>query len=168
MIDRNVIFGGRQVGKTYTIMQEINEWIVKGRRAEILVVFPTAEYVHWWSRMWQYHFHNTPMPEYITINNRLKVRGRFFSKVYVEDVDMYEHGIYDERLREIEVSLRTPLNDEEFVFTSSPIVLNQLPTPESVRMEYDQGLRRKAEWDRHMKVRMMLSQKIREFGRGRT
>lgn len=120
-----MIFSGRQAGKTYTIMNEIHDLIVAGRRAEVLIVFPNMTYLHWWTRMWESMFPHIPMPKYVSIGNTMSVRGLRVAKIYVEDIDGYENGIYDERFNNIWPALFSALNDEEVVFTCSPFPLNQ-------------------------------------------
>lgn len=126
MIDFNVIQNGRGGGKTYDIMTEIGNLVVAGRRPEILIVFPAINYLHFWSGEWRRRFGGMPMPEYVAINNTLKIRGREFSKIYVEDINTYEDGIYDQRL---EMSVFPYIygvhGDCEVVFTSSQIPTNQ-------------------------------------------
>lgn len=125
MIEHNVILNGRGSGKTWTIMNEMHELILAGRRAELLVVFPDVHYLSWWRNMWDGLFPQVPMPRYISINNRVRVRGLQVAKIYVEDIDGYEQGIWDERFRDIWPCLFSPFNDEEVVFTSSWLPLNQ-------------------------------------------
>lgn len=125
MIEFNVIQSGRREGKTHTIMTEIHEWIVAGRLAEILIVFPAQNWVYWWTREWQSRFPYVPMPKYVTLTNTMSVRGARFSKIYVEDVDGIESGIYNPKLLDIYPCLLSPLGDEEVIFTCSPLELNQ-------------------------------------------
>lgn len=120
----NVVLNGWGKGKTYEIMSEIHDLIIAGRGSEILVVFPTLDYLHWWTRAWQDRFPQIPMVDYVSVTNTLKLRGRFYTKIYVEDIDLYDEGIYDERLIGITVSLRSHSNDEELVLTCSPTVLS--------------------------------------------
>ena len=125
MTEFNVIFNGRQMGKTYTIMTEIHDLIVAGRATEVLIVFPAVNWVHWWVREWQSRFPFVPMVDYTTINNNLNVRGKRYSKIYVEDVGNIDDGVHNNRLEDIFMTLLSPFNDEEVVFTCSPIELNQ-------------------------------------------
>ena len=125
MIEFNVIQSPRQGGKTYTIMTEIHDWIVAGRLAEILIVFPAQNWVYWWTREWQSRFPYVPMPKYVTVNNTMSVRGARYSKIYVEDITSIEDGIYHPKLLDIWPCLLSPLDDEEVIFTCSPLELNQ-------------------------------------------
>jgi len=120
----NVIQSNRGEGKTYQIMTEINELVVQQRRQDVMVVFPDVRYAYWWISAWRNRFGSTPPPDYITVQNRLKLRGRRLAKVYVEDVDTLESGIYDDLFAEIEPSMWSAHGDVEVVVTSSPIALN--------------------------------------------
>lgn len=124
MIQFNVITNGRAGGKTWTIMHEMHDLILAGRRADVLVVFPNMSYLSWWRGMWEDLFPQIPMPRYISINNRERVRGLQVAKIYVEDIDTYENGIWDQRFYDIWPALRSAHNDEEVVFTSSWLDLN--------------------------------------------
>lgn len=125
MTEYNIILSARQSGKTYRLMTEIHEMIVAGRYGEVLVVFPAHNWAHWWVRAWQDRFPWVPIPEHISINNTLNVRGRRLAKVYVEDVDQIQDGIYNERFNDIWPALVSPFGDEEVVFTSSLLDINQ-------------------------------------------
>ena len=120
----NIIQAGRGAGKTYTMMTEINELITQQRRQEILVVFPDHHYVYWWVGEWRRRFGSTPPPEYITVANRLKLRGRRVAKVYVEDVDQIPDGIYNDVFKEIAPAMWSALDDAEIICTSSWIGMN--------------------------------------------
>lgn len=120
----NIIQGGRGSGKTYTIMTEINELIVQQRRPEIIVVFPHHHYVYWWLGEWRRRFGSTPPPDYVTVSNRLKLRGRQLAKVYVEDINEIPDGIHNEIFDELRLNLRSPLGDNEIVCTSGWILSN--------------------------------------------
>lgn len=124
MIERNVILGGRGSGKTYRIMTEIHELLTTGQRPEVLVVFPTLDYLHWWVRMWQDRFPHIQPPDYVSIASMHRIRGRRFSKVYVEDVDSVRDGIYNEAFRDIEIAIAHS-EDPEITFVSNWILENQ-------------------------------------------
>jgi hypothetical protein len=125
----NIIQRGRGGGKTYAIMTEINDLITQQRRQEILVVFPDHHYVYWWVGEWRRRFGSTPPPEYITVANRLKLRGRRVAKVYVEDVDQIPDGIYNDVFREIAPAMWSAFDDAEIICTSSWIGMNQITHP---------------------------------------
>lgn len=119
-----VIQNGRRGGKSNEVMGEIHELIVAGRGSEVLVVFPDQRQAYHWVREWHDVFPHLTAPEYTTINNMLKVRGMQLSKVFIENVEDYEHGIYEPKLDYLWPCLRSAFNDEEIVFTSSPTELN--------------------------------------------
>lgn len=123
MIERSVIVAGRQCGKTYTMMSMIHDLIVEGKRSEILVVFPAANSVHSWIRMWQDRFPFLPMVEYTTSQNLLKIRGAQFGTIFVEDVDYYSEGIYDPKL--IELEYHCLRSESEIIYSCSPLNINQ-------------------------------------------
>lgn len=112
-------------GKSNEVMGEVHELIVAGRASEILLVFSDKQQAYQWVREWQDVFPFVPAPDYVTINNMLNVRGKQVSRVFIENVEMYENGIYEEKLEWLWPCLRSPLNDEQIVFTSSPLELNQ-------------------------------------------
>lgn len=126
MIEASVYLGGRGGGKTYAMLTEINELIVQGRRSEIVVVLKDPPALHWFTRVWYERFPTIEMPEYILITNRLKLRGKRLGKVFVENVELYEDGIYDERIVELFIGMTGALHDDpEIVFTSGWLELNQ-------------------------------------------
>ena len=98
MIQREIIFGGRGCGKTYQIMTEIHELIRDGKRADILVIFPTMNYLHWWTREWQNRFPHVPMVSYTSMQAMDRVRGRRVKFVFIEDIGESDDGIYSEKL----------------------------------------------------------------------
>lgn len=119
-----VIQNGRRGGKSNEVMGEVHELIVAGRASEVLIVFPDQRQAYHWIREWHDVFPYVPVPEYTTINNMLKVRGMRLSKVFIENVEDYENGIYEPKLDYLWPCLLSPFNDEEIVFTSSPTDLN--------------------------------------------
>lgn len=150
MTEYNVIFAGRGVGKTTKIMEEIHNLILAGRHSEIVVVFPTLDRAYFWVRAWHSRYGAVAPPMHVSASNLLKLRGKIISKVYVEDVDSYEHGIYDEKLQEVRIGLRSVLGDDEVVFTCSPLELNQRshsrtiqPSPQEVAAKWLRERRRK-------------------------
>ena len=96
-----ILTGGRQSGKTYTIMQEIHNLILEGLRPSILLVFMYLSSAEDWLAMWNRLFPQQPMPQYTTIENRLGIRGRTFEYVYIEHVESLAEGVYDPRIGEI-------------------------------------------------------------------
>lgn len=137
-----IIQRGRGGGKTYDIMTEAHAFLIA--RESVLIVLPNIRAVEYWFAEWNKRFPYATRPEYITIDNRLRIRGRNYHHVYVENVSDYEYGIWDERLFDVRISART------MTFTSSP---NTLPpfrdytpppaTPEAIKRRFFDGLRRK-------------------------
>lgn len=102
-------------------MQEIKEAIVAGTApSEIAVVLPDSSHIHWWTRMWQDLMGTSVRPPEIMVytNAGFRLRSARLKKLYIEDINEYEEGIYDPRIIEI-----LPVA-EEVVFTSSWILLN--------------------------------------------
>lgn len=98
MIDRQIIYGGRGSGKTYKMMTEIYELAKSGERSDILVIFPSMNYLHFWQREWERRFPYVPMVAYTSLQAMDRVRNRTFKYVYVEDIDEQSGGIYDDKL----------------------------------------------------------------------
>lgn len=98
MIDKQIIFAGRGGGKTYKIMTEIHDLIKAGERSDIVVVFPTMNYLHWWAREWQDRFPFVAMPFYTSMVAMERVRGLRFKHAYIEDIDKDPEGIYSEKI----------------------------------------------------------------------
>lgn len=115
----SVIFNGRRSGKTWTIMDEIRDLGVQNRTAEVLVVVPNAQRSDWWIREWRSRFPALTPPRVISIQNTLPVRGYRFERVYVEDIDIAEEGIYEPKLFDIWPCL-VEAREPEIVFTCSP------------------------------------------------
>lgn len=157
MIEYNVILRGRGGGKTWTIMHEMHDLILAGRATDILVVFPDTNYLIWWRRMWSELFPQVPMPRYISIQRCERVRGLQVVKIYVEDIDGYEDGIYDQRFEYIWPCLRSPLGDEEVIFTSGWLVLNQRSHSKTIHRTAKQVAQ---EWLREKRRRKQLEDEI--------
>lgn len=146
MIPAFVVQNNRQLGKTERIMHEIHEFMLAGRRRDVLVVLPAMSHLYFWKASWDSLFPQMPMPDYVTMTSRERVRGRQFAKIYVEDIDTYQEGIYDPALWDLWPALRSPHGGEEVVFTSSTISLNQkshnvVHTPASLKQRYLRGRR---------------------------
>jgi hypothetical protein len=124
MIERTIIQRGRGCGKTYALMGMIHDEIVAGRRGELILVLPQMPHLHWWTREWENRFPRVPFPAYTHINSMERVRGRRFRKVYVDDVDLLDDGIYNDKLQYLYPSLAA-YDDAEIVYTASPIPENQ-------------------------------------------
>lgn len=122
MIERNVIFNGRGGGKTYTIMTEMHELIVQGRRSDILVIFSTLDMAYWFKREWEYRFPHVQMPRYTSINAMDRVRGLRVAKVYVENIEQIPDGIYNEKLNWV-LPCFVDAVDPEIIFTCHPTEL---------------------------------------------
>ncbi len=123
-----MIMSGRQLGKTYAVMTEIQAHIVAGiPPSEILVVLPQTRQIHYWTRAWEARFGpSIRIPVIASFSSAIPRAGnRMFRKMYIEDVDLYDDGIYERNLENIFYSLRSPFGDEEVVFTSSLLAVNQ-------------------------------------------
>lgn len=107
----------RQNGKTYDMMSEIHEHIVNGSRQSILVVLGDMREVQFFADQWALRFPRLPRPDYVNLHNTLRIRGRQYEHVYVENVDLLDDGIYDERLQTITVGIPP---GGTITFTSSP------------------------------------------------
>jgi hypothetical protein len=115
--------GLRQSGKTHAVMQILHDQYLRGRYAETVVVFPSADYLRWWMEMWRRRFPHTPVPPYVIIGNLLPVRGRLISLAVVEDVHLLADGIWDPRIETL-LSSMVFSQDSEILFTASPNHLN--------------------------------------------
>lgn len=124
MIERTFIQNGRGTGKTYTLMSLVREQISETGHDSVVVVLPDHSYKRWWFREWRARFGTVvPLPFSVVSDNLLPLRGRFgLVKAYVEDIDTYEDGIYDERLHNLILSL---VEGGEILFTSGRNTLNQ-------------------------------------------
>lgn len=118
MIERNVIFGPRQSGKTYAIMTDIHDRIISGERSDVLVVFPAMSHLTWWRDEWNKRFPHLPMPDYTSMNAMERVRGKRVKHVYVEDIDSDGDGIYADKLTWLYPCI---IGDGSITFTCSPI-----------------------------------------------
>lgn len=164
MVEHNVILGGRQSGKTWRIMHEIHDLIVAGQvKDSIVVVFPSLDQAYFWVRTWHDLFGTMQPPIYVTINNRLKLRGRILARIYVENVEHYDDGIYDERLQELQIGLHSVLGDEEVIYTSGWLPLNQRShsktvkrSPQEIAEEWLNKKRRMKQLEDEMMVAHML------------
>ena len=144
--------GGRQSGKTYTIMQEIHNLILEGLRPTILLVFVTASQAAYWQAQWNLLFPHLPMPRYVTVENRLGARGFTFSNVYIENVNLLDEGIYDNRLMEIGTSVKP---EGSITFTYSPTALSNRSHSRTVTKEnllVSMAQKRRFDWLRSKSV----------------
>ena len=128
MIEREIIFARRGGGKTYKIMTEIHDLIRSGSRADVLVIFPTMSYLHWWTREWEERFPHVPMVAYTALTAMDRVRGRTFKNVYVEDIIMDDEGINSTKLTWLYPCLK---GEGTITFTVRPIEINQRSHSES-------------------------------------
>lgn len=104
------------MGKTTLIMDEIHELAVQNRTQEVLVVVHDARHGQWWENVWRDKYPALRPPRIMSIQNTLPIRGRRFEKIYVEDVDVQEDGIYSVKLRDVLPAL-VFARDPELIFT---------------------------------------------------
>ena len=116
----SVIFNSRAGGKTTALMEEIHDYAVQNRQAEIVVVCSTRSQADWWLLRWRDKYPALRPPRVVSMQNVLPVRGLRFEKVYFEDIDMDLEGIYSERVRDVLTTL-VEARDPEVVFTCSPL-----------------------------------------------
>lgn len=116
----SVVFRPRGMGKTTLIMDEIHELAVQNRTQEVLVVVHDARHGQWWENVWRDKYPALRPPRIMSIQNTLPIRGRRFEKIYVEDVDVQEDGIYSVKLRDVLPAL-VFARDPELIFTCSPL-----------------------------------------------
>lgn len=115
----------RGMGKTYTAMSLIQEFIVSGAGGptEVCVVVPDHRQIFFWTREWQSRFPGLAVPQILSIQSADRVRGKRFKFLVVEDVDILDDGWNDERLHSF---FHTVLTDD-VLFTASNIPSNQKP-----------------------------------------
>lgn len=159
MIDKQIIFGGRQSGKTYTIMNEIHDLIRVGERDNILVVFPMMSYLHWWTRAWQHLFPHVPMVRYTSMQAMERVRGLRVKHVFIEDIDHDADGIYSPRLDWLYPAIS---GDGTITFTCSTTVLgdrshSKSKTPAEIRKETLLKMQRAARLRKNVEEAMMIA-----------
>ena len=159
MIDRQIIFAGRGGGKTYRIMTEIHDLIKAGERSDIVVVFPTMNYLHWWTRAWQERFPFVAMPFYTSMQAMERVRGRRFKYAYVEDIDTDPEGIYNEKICDWLVF--SMLEGGTITFTCGINLLNERShnehkTPAEIMRETRLKMQRAAAMKRAVEEAMMI------------
>lgn len=127
-----VMLAGRGLGKTAAIVEEIHALIVAGERPTILVVHQNIDAVKEFHDIWVSAYPHIPRPEYATLRNTLNLRGRRWKWVYVEDVDLYEDGRDEPKLRDVLVGT-TP--DAVVTYTTGRTTLSMKshnePVPES-------------------------------------
>jgi hypothetical protein len=115
-----ILFNERRGGKTWAIMDEIHELAVQNRTAEVLVLVPSAQQREWWIREWRSRFQALTCPRVESIQSPVGVRGRRFEKIYIEDIDMSDDGIYDRKLWDVWPCLAWA-REPEVTFTCSPL-----------------------------------------------
>lgn len=159
MIQREIIFGGRQSGKTHTIMNEIHDLIRAGERDNILVIFPTMSYLHWWTRAWQRLFPHVPMIRYTSMQAMNRVIGLRVKHVFVEDIEHTTWGIDSPELNWLYPALS---EDATITFTCSPTVLgdrshSQSKTPAEIRRETLRKIRKQRQIDKAIDDAIMFT-----------
>lgn len=127
-----IVMSGRRMGKTQALIDDIYRRIVNGERANILVVFPDLSQVEFFANEWNLQYPHIPRPSYVTIRNTLKIRGRRYKYIYVENVDMIEEGWHDERLHAVRVALDV---DGEITLSYTPTTLSLKSHERSIKPE---------------------------------
>ena len=136
--DIQIVQAGRGAGKTYSLMNEINDALKTTNWSEVMVVFPEAQYAHWWIREWQIRFPAARVPNYVTANSTYRARGHSLRRVYIEDVDQFPDGIYDDSLQTVFFGIRF---DNATVLANSNTILINARTCET-----EEPPRRKITW----------------------
>lgn len=137
----HVIQAGRGAGKTYNMMTAVHEYVQAHSWEGVVIVVPDHRMVHWWVRSWQERFPFLSVPNVLSVRSLDRVRGTRLRRVYIEDVDRFEDGIYDQSLEMVWFALRG--DDSEVYVTSSLNRLNDAAhTPYEIVVE-----RRQAEYE---------------------
>lgn len=118
MFEIYVIQGPRESGKTSTVLCMLYEHVVC--RESCLVVLRDHRELQFFADEWSRLFPHVPRPDYVIISNTLKVRGRHYEHVYIENVDLYEDVWHDDRIQTI-----MPCITKSITLTASPY---DLPT----------------------------------------
>lgn len=150
----HVIQAGRRAGKTYNMMTAVQEYVNAHSWEGVLVVVQDHRMVHWWMREWQQRFPFLTVPKVLSVRSLDRVRGYRLRRVFIDNVDMLEDGIYDQDLQMVWFALRDA--EAEVYVTSGLNRLNDSAhTPYDVvverrQAEYEEQLRIEAEHEREM------------------
>ena len=151
-----IIQAGRGAGKTYNMMTAVQEYVNAHSWEGVLVVVPDHRMVHWWVREWQQRFPFLTVPKVLSVRSLDRVRGYRLHRVFIDNVDWLEDGIYDQDLDMVWFALRGDAYEAEVYVTSSLNRLNDSAhTPYEVlverrQAEYEEQLRLEAEHEREM------------------
>lgn len=118
-----VIYAPRGWGKTSYIMEEIHEYAVQNRTAEIAVICANRSMADLWIRNWRDRYPALNPPRVLCMGNLLPIRGYRFEKLYFEDIEIDLDGIYSERVEIAWPSLAWA-REPEMVFTYSPLEIS--------------------------------------------
>lgn len=116
----SIVFNGRRTGKTTWVMQQIHDLAIQNRTHEVLVVVSDSRMREFWVRTWRFEYPALTVPKIVTISNPLEARGRRFEKIFIEDIEDNEEGIYDHKLLMDVLPCLINARDPEVVFTCSP------------------------------------------------
>lgn len=119
-MEYSIIQGPRGSGKTTAMLADIHAHIVSGSRQSILVVLADHQRLSFFAEEWMHQYPRMPRPDYVLLGNTLRVRGRRYEHVYVEDVDQYDDLFSDERFLNV-----LPCVSQTLTLTATPY---DLPT----------------------------------------
>lgn len=116
----SIVFNDRNSGKTTWMLEQVHEYGVQNRLAEVLIVVPNQMHKELVIRQWRARYPAITDPHIVSMQNLIPVRGRRFEKVYVDNIDFDLEGIYSDRVADIMPALAGS-RDPELIFTCSPL-----------------------------------------------
>lgn len=140
-MDAYVINSSRGLGRTPGIIEEIQAAL--GARESVLVVCHSGPDIEEFMAIWNDRLPYYARPEYMSMNNRIRAYGRRFDRVYVEDVEFLDGGIYDPYIMQDIL----PSVQKSITFTAAPTELSQrshvIPPPSEAVEEAAVNLKRR-------------------------
>ena len=115
--NRVFVHGGqRQSGKTTWLMGEVYDYVRTNGSARVVVSLPTYQALKLWSDMWRSKY-TIPVPKCVVATNTLPVRGFPADRVFIDEVNWLQDGIYDEKVMDLAMCLANGGVDAAMIMT---------------------------------------------------
>lgn len=109
----------RQGGKTTWLLDQVHNLVVAGRGSEVLIVVSNTRMIEYTKKAWRSRFPALRMPDIIALTNTIGTRGRRYSKIFVDDIEVSPYGWADDKISDLLPCL-VWADDPEVFFTASP------------------------------------------------
>lgn len=108
--------GPRRSGKTTWLMEGVYDYVRTNGSARVVVSLPTYQALKSWSDLWRSKY-TIPVPKCIVATNTLPVRGFPADRVFIDEVNWLQDGIYDEKVMDLLMCLAYGDPDAAMIMT---------------------------------------------------